>query len=342
MKLRRFIPIVLILLGLVAISGCKKDKKDKKTKPSLKGSITFAMPKYVLPDEKMTVTQSGVSHPNNKGVGIYWKLSVKDAKRDTVRTDSEKFEEESSYSFVSPNKLGNFTLFCTAFAEGYYDTSVSHSFTVVSPDTSIVIKNKVPEEKLMKYTDTRDGQEYDYIHVGNLDWFAENLKYTEIGKAYVNEAVMGKVLGMYYNYNDAVSACPEGWRLPTEEDWVDLAKSASEKDNFESLKTFEGIAGDIMSNGTFNDQNLWEFWPEVKITNKSGLTVLPFGFATISAFGHNFKGYNTYAAFWTADKCTNESDNGFAYYRYIHVKEPNIAIGKGDMKSFYTNVRCVR
>ena len=50
-----------------------------------------------------------------------------------------------------------------------------------------------------------------------------------------------------------------------------------------------------------------------------------------------FSGLNTYAAFCTAD---DEGDNGF--YRYIHVENNNVMIGKGNKESFRANVRCIR
>ena len=111
-----------------------------------------------------------------------------------------------------------------------------------------------------------------------------------------------------------------------------------------------------MGNAYFNGTRLWDYWPEVgDITNKSGISMIPAGYAMLGNknsspkadefYDYNypnaiFKGFMEYAAFWTAD--TVESEEGMAYYRYIIAKQPDLMIGKADTRSFGASVRCIR
>ena len=92
-----------------------------------------------------------------------------------------------------------------------------------------------------------------------------------------------------------------------------------------------------MGNAYFNGNLMWEYWPAVgEITNASGLSMIPAGYYSNS----QFNGLNEYATFWTADAV--EDEEGMAYYRYVICDQPEFLLGKGDIKTYGANVRCVR
>jgi uncharacterized protein (TIGR02145 family) len=139
---------------------------------------------------------------------------------------------------------------------------------------------------------------------------------------------MSDVFGRYYSFEEAQTICPEGWRLPTDAEWAAAAEA------------YDNQMAALMGNAYFNGNLMWEYWPAVgDITNESGLSLIPAGYAMISS-NTLFKGLNEYAAFWTADAVADEE--GMAYYRYIICNQPEFMTGKGDINTFGASVRCVR
>lgn len=130
------------------------------------------------------------------------------------------------------------------------------------------------------FIDGRDGYVYNYIYVAGNAWLAENLRYLpEISssefsstepKYYVAE-YLGHSLqeakrtdnfatcGALYNYEAAKTSCPEGWRLPTQNEWHAL------------LIYYENyVYANRMLRSTIG-------WPNYPGTDDYGFTALPCG-----------------------------------------------------------------
>lgn len=91
----------------------------------------------------------------------------------------------------------------------------------------------------------KDGNEYKWVRIGNLDWMAENL---HCGIPFYEDADNDKwgiilslpgdiptceqyfqTFGNYYSWQEAMDNAPDGWRLPTDEDWKKLEKELGMK-----------------------------------------------------------------------------------------------------------------
>lgn len=184
-----------------------------------------------------------------------------------------------------------------------------------------------------KYVDARDGNSYRTITFGNKEWFAENLKYAgdiHLGnkagnkpmRYYPNGSAENLALyGYLYNWSAAESACPEGWRLPTNSDWKDLRSSISGDNVGSQMATRE----DLWNNGTLERTSSF---------GKSGFNVLPAG-----SFDGSYGNFGSFAYFWTANEY--EYFNGNAYYQYIYYNYNGIAKNYSSKLDGFS-VRCVR
>lgn len=67
------------------------------------------------------------------------------------------------------------------------------------------------------FTDSRDGQTYKWVRLKDgKKWMTENLNYeTPNSWCYDNEIINCVEYGRLYTWNSAMTACPSGWRLPT-------------------------------------------------------------------------------------------------------------------------------
>ena len=344
----------LFLIGAIMFCAIScKDDDDSTVSPSLDGYMTFSIPEFVKPNATITLVPRGVTHPDGKELGYYWKVTPTMTKYDTTRFENglDKYGNPSDGSFTHTfsDTLKTYVVYGYAYAKGYASQSASAYCSVVSGGVDESITN-LGIGKDTPYV-TVDGKKLYYTTVNGTDWLINNIANPSAGAPYVNCTAMNDVFGRFYSYEEAMTVCPEGWTLPTSADWDALENAAAE------MKGSKTTAAALMANADFNDTRMWEYWPEVgDITNATGIAMIPVGYAMLGQkdanadntnpnleFTYptaNFKGYKEYAVFWTADEVADEA--GMAYYRYLINKMPELLKGKGDTKTFGASVRCIR
>lgn len=147
------------------------------------------------------------------------------------------------------------------------------------------------------FTDNRDGYEYKTVTIDGTTWLAENFRYLPSvdgndvdtvsfdGPRYyvynyngtdVNEAKATdeyKKYGVLYNYEAAVKSCPDGWRLPTKDDFAKLIKSVN-NDKVNKYGIFKYYTSVMLC----GDRELWGLTDSTHtLLNVSGLTMIPGG-----------------------------------------------------------------
>lgn len=333
MKIQNIVLASALAFMLMVPVSCKKDKEEEYSE-SFSGSLRFNVPSYVSPGDTYDLTPGGVKTDDGTPWGYFWTATPYQTDRDTTRYASDPASVDGTFKLIVPDDtLCTMTVTCYAYATGYYNTSRSTNVIIVDPDKTIT---NLTEAELEEFTDPRDNKVYKYVTIGSYDWFTSNLAYEEVGAPYADCDAMAPIYGHYYTYEEALDVCPEGWTLPSSETWKDLAGALGAEP--EADGSIYGVAGDLMVDAYFNGVRLWEYWPDVKVTNEALFYSMPTGYSLTSSKGNSFHGAGDYATYWTSD----QADEDDAFYMYIHLKKPDILRGTADRNSFAASVRCVR
>ncbi len=95
------------------------------------------------------------------------------------------------------------------------------------------------------YHDSRDKQDYETLTVGDDVWMTSNLLYEAEGSyCYNNDNNRCREYGRLYSWDVAMKACPNGWRLPTTEEWKMLFYSELGADLASSM---DGAVCDVVN-----------------------------------------------------------------------------------------------
>jgi len=168
------------------------------------------------------------------------------------------------------------------------------------------------------FTDGRDGQSYKMVHIGSLTWMAENLNYsTSESFCADGDERNCKKFGRLYTWDDALKICPDGWRLPSNEDFENLIKTAGGE-------TAAGLA--------LKSSSGWYKKGDGK--DQLGFGALPSGFRSGSG---KFDGIGGYAYFWS----TSVGEEDLAYYLFLDFSSPAAKLNTF-VKTDARSVRCVK
>jgi|GEM_PF-973269 len=199
--------------------------------------------------------------------------------------------------------------------------------TETKNDYISVIEN-IPETGT--FTDSRDGQEYNTIKIGNQTWFAENLNYeTSYSYWYDNSSVNGDVFGRLYTMEVAINACPAGWHLPSDEEWktleMELGMSQTTVDELGCRGTDEGIQMRSTS-GWYNEGNG---------TNSSGFNALPGGLRNY--YNEGFHNISLLGYWWTSTAVSGTTNY---WMRNIETNSDCVTRAQYERK-YALSVRCI-
>ena len=168
------------------------------------------------------------------------------------------------------------------------------------------------------FTDRRDGNVYKIVKIGRQVWFAENLNYASEGsKCYDNKAANCARYWRLYDWNTAMTACPDGTHLPSDKDWTALVDYAGGKEKAgKKLKLKAGWN----NNGNGTDDYGWSALP--------GGRGYPNG---------NFYDAGNGGVWWSAA----EGDAYYAWFRGMVYNNEGVGRGNGRKTNLFS-VRCIQ
>lgn len=172
--------------------------------------------------------------------------------------------------------------------------------------------------------DSRDGRVYKTVQIGSQVWMAENMNYYDAQDSlyvknswcYDDSQENCEIYGRLYNWEMASRVCPEGWQLPSKEDFITLFESAGGLD----------VAGVKLKAA--------EVWADsAKGEDAFGMRVLPAGYYFMDMY--SYIGETTY--FWTSTEALPNNNNSanFAASRNRGVIDQTYV-------EFGLSVRCIK
>jgi len=104
-----------------------------------------------------------------------------------------------------------------------------YSIKILSNDNDFIYYESEKSFKILKqsdtssFTDSRDGQVYKTVKLGDRWWMAQNFNYETTGSwCYLNNDQNCNLYGRLYTLSAAKISCPPGWHLPTDDEWQTL------------------------------------------------------------------------------------------------------------------------
>jgi uncharacterized protein (TIGR02145 family) len=211
--------------------------------------------------------------------------------------------------------------------------------------------------------DTRDGQSYPVVRIGNQIWTAENFRYLpskEKGDLFDTSCVydndvsyLDKGYGRLYDWNTANHIAPEGWKLPSNEDFIELRDfiikdnnlapedwKLSSNEDFDELKNFitkEDNLEDGDKVGSYlKSVNGWAPLDDIVNNDKYGFNAKPAGYIENDPAAF-YTG--TDANFWSAMDNNRGSNNH--WYLYFNDRDFRNLISN-DFKKYGFSVRLIK
>lgn len=202
-----------------------------------------------------------------------------------------------------------------------------------------------------------EGNTYQTVHIGSQEWMAENMRckttldntmafrdsslhylsLTEpIAYQYKNNPENAtNRYGYLYNWTAANNICPDGWRLPTQDDFDTLEQYLGGLDQYRLEENPYQIAkalADSIGWDHSRQTNVPGNQPE--LNNSTGFSALPAGY-----YDGIFEGRGHETTFWTSTDMPASME--YAYSRTISFMKPSVNYNRGH-KNTGLSVRCVK
>lgn len=284
-----------------------------------------------------TITSNGGAAVTARGV--CWSITETPSVSDSITSDG--------------TGIGSFTSEITGLiAETDYYV---RAYATNSAGTGYGDTNEFTTTKVGTVTDV-DGNIYQTIKIGDQWWMAENLRvicyrngdsipnvtdnteWTDLTNGaycnYDNDPFIAATYGRLYNWyavDDSRSIAPEGWHVPTDEEWKELERDLGMSELEVNKEGYRGTD----EGGKLKETGEIHWWsPNSGATNESGFTALPGG-SRDGGGSYISKGYSS--NFWSSEEINISiaRSRSLGYY-------DSMIYRTGSLKYYGFSVRCIR
>lgn len=333
--------LLLMAVSIIHLASCKDSEIKKTSLPVISTNQVSEL------GATKAISGGNISSDGGEIIttsGICWST-----KQLPTTSDRKLLNGEGAGNFIV-NIIGlspNTTYYLRAFATNINGTSYGNTVSFTTQQ----------DGSIGSFTDPRDGNNYLTVNIGNQVWMAENLKYLPYLDApdksrddVLNYCVYGyygniveeakatknyNAYGVLYNWTAAMAgftnsetnpsgiqgACPDGWHLPSDLEWIQLV---------------DYLGGPTKAGKKMKDSSdIYWYSPNYGATNEIGFTALPGGYS-FSNGGGGFQELG-YEGFWWSSR---EYSGGAV----VHHLDYNSAEIKRDYysKSNGYSIRCVK
>ena len=278
-------------------------------------------------------------------------------------------------SYMMDREKNWYTCYLGEWSEGYIDVD---RYPWEPPQESFLN----PNIEYGELTDSRDGNVYKTVQIGEQVWMAENLRYADSAATpslkgrtwcYKDRPEMCDVVGLYYTWAAAIDSvklasdsenpldcgngkecgitgpvqgiCPEGWRLPTMDEFDVLQKGAKytpadytafwASSSFRSLRSSVGWDACWLEGEECFMESELEHLGNKDNTNTTGFSAIPAGYRFPNG---DMQSPGVEAFFWSSTEYSTNYAGSLSLNRNLHC----VMQWEDAGKVLATNVRCIK
>jgi len=258
----------------------------------------------------------------------------------TIKTFNYFVADEDGFKQVRnicADNTAGMTVYMTSTEQSYvcvYDYQTKEAYwtfaSIKGPKVTKAIHCKTESSDNCEYDsiyDERDGQTYKTVVIGDQTWMAENLNFNDsikVSECRSDDDVSCSKYGRFYFWSQVSSSkqfCPDGWRLPSEEDAAILL-GATGGTTSKALKSTTGWYVSSLPSSDGNGTDIYGFNAE------------PLGFLDDSdLFNAEFS-----CSFWLSTAYRY----GWGEGEELSIDITNALIQKSFSDSYQNNIRCIK
>ena len=330
-KIRGIACLMSVLAACLFIVSC-----EEKADPSythMVGDTDFELESFLPCSQLINLDASGVVYPDKFAI----KWLIPEIYEDTLTGTHLTIRTPADPCYLSVTVITN--------ASGYYELSTTRTAMIIDQEKSLTGRTF----KGGLITDPRDGHQYHTTYINGLEWFAENLKWAGAGTCYYDCDVLEDLFGRLYTWDEATGgqagegfgsgpqgACPEGWSIPTAEDWESLGQALNKGVAVPFLSNWSGLGQKLTVDAYLNDERMWPISPDNIKTNTFNWNALPTGYG--SRLTDMYRDFRSYGMWWSSAQRSADR----AYYRYIYFDADYCGVNFASVNDVAFSVRCVR